>query len=121
MGRRGSVTAKERAEALAGIAQLQGILRSRVARGRETDDACDARHNNEASPLESAEKQVGQDWMQAKTRFSSQTPDLSATVESFVIGCLGCTGANDQERVPHECAQAAVVLPDLAATVKASK
>jgi|HubBroStandDraft_1064217.scaffolds.fasta_scaffold67097_3 hypothetical protein len=110
-----------RNQALAGIAAWRGIIQRRTAVGAQSDDACDQRHTAEAPQLDAANKQLGQYWLDRKTRYSDRAPDLNATVETFAVSCLGCTSPDDDERVPHECKQALVALDDLAAEIKAAK
>ena len=114
-------TAAERARILAGIAQLQAVVRRRASRGREADEVCDARTNAETPRIKMATQQIGEDRLRNKTRFSSRAPDLGATIEDFLYVCLGCTDLESEEAVPHECAQAAAALTDLADDLKAKK
>lgn len=117
------LTSSERARALSAIGDIRPILRRRMAAGRETDEACEARDSVEMPRLEAASKKLGPEAWHRKTRFSERAPNLGATVESFVAGCMGCTGfgPDDDEAVPHECGQAMTVLSDLADELKAAK
>lgn len=115
-----SRTPAERDRALAGIAQFKTIIQARVARGIETEDACDTRHNAEERPCNAARAQVGTDALGSKTKYSYAIPYLGADVESFISLCLSCTD-DPSERVPKECASAVIVLNDLAADIKAGK
>jgi hypothetical protein len=116
------LTPAERRRALVGIADARAVLRRRMAVGRETDEACDARDAVDLPRLEAASEKIGPEGWHTKTRFSSKAPNVGATVESFTVGCMGCTGFGpDDEAVPHECGQALTVLADLAEELRASK
>jgi hypothetical protein len=114
----------DRAHALAGIAQLQALLRSRVPRA-ETDEQCEARHTPQLDRFDVIRHQIGKDRIMSKTRFSSNAPWLGWTVEEFALDCIGCVSAEDGEEAVKDigpsCNRALAVLTDLADEVKASK
>jgi hypothetical protein len=114
------MTKAEKAKAITGITQLQSLMRRRSTLGRESDDACDARHTKDLEQVEALAKQIGKDNLDSKTRFSSKPPFLDATVDTFVVFCIGCIGL-DEEVDRKECSMAVTVLRDLAETLKAEK
>jgi hypothetical protein len=112
----------DRASVLAGIAAVQAILRRRVTAGRQTDEACDARTTADEPRVLAARRQMGDDRWTTRTRFSPRPPGSGwSSVETLVAACLGCTGPQDSEAVPRECAQAITALGELAASVRAEK
>jgi hypothetical protein len=114
----------DRAHALAGIAQLQALLRARVPRA-ETDEQCEARHTPQLDRFDALRHQIGKDRITSKTRFSSNAPWLRWTVEDFALDCIGCVSVEDGEEAAKDigpsCNRALAVLSDLNDQVKASK
>jgi hypothetical protein len=110
------------AQALAGIAQIQGIVRRRQTTHVDIDTAaCEARMASDAERWKAAERLVGTERLKRRTRYADQAPNLGLTVDSVVWRCVGCSSPDDDEPVPHECPMALVALGDLATEVKADK
>ncbi len=84
---------------------------------RESEKACDARHTAESVPLETAQKQLGEYWLNRHTRYAGNAPYLDSSAATFISLCFGCTDAEDEEAVPRECNMALVALSDLEAGV----
>jgi hypothetical protein len=103
-------TRQVRIRALRGVAQLQAIIRRRIARGRETEEACLANNRPENPRIETASDEVDE--------YTGKPPDLQPTaIDGLVADCMDCSGAKG-EAVPHECQQAIVALDKLAAELR---
>ena len=114
------LTPKQRTQILQGIERLRAVLQERIAQGGQTEEACDARMRPQSNRIEAASRVVGDDWMTMKTRFSTRAPNLGWDVRESVDMCMGCTAPDDEEPVPHDCAEALIVLDDLARDVRAA-
>ncbi len=123
------MTAAERARVLAGIAELQGVIRDRLREvHHDTDDGCTERQNRYEARINPARAKVGDSRMNQKTRFSHAAPDLGQDIigvyATCTMGCLLDDGTIDpgdkdgRESIARSCTQATVALEDLAAQVK---
>jgi hypothetical protein len=110
------------AQALAGIAQIQALIRRRQTARIETDDACEACQTNDTERWKAAENLLGTAHLKERTRYANAAPNLGLTIDGVVWSCLGCSTAEEgDEPVPHECPMALTALGDLASEVRAGK
>ena len=110
------------AQALAGIGQIQALIRRRQAARIESDDACDARQTNDHERWATAEKLVGTERLKRRTRYANAAPNLGVAVDGVVWRQPRVQHVRGgDEPVPHECPMALTALSDLAGDVKAGR
>ena len=121
------------ATALAGIAQLQSLVRARKDSVKvETENQCQARKDRNAPTVAAARLKIGDRRLARHTRYAASAPDLGQTIDDAVSNCLdGCVLQDDDDESPsgsdaialewHLCEQAATALVDLAAELSAAR